>query len=326
MVRCSYFNIKGLIIQNIKEYGQAVGSPIAGGIELTDCTNMKHIQMLVQGCGDGFEASGSCDYLKYKNCDAYNNYSYCDNGDFANGFTLTMYGSTIQAHIELDGCRSWYNSDDGFDLFASDGSYQGGYVTFNNCWSFNNGRGSAGNGAGFKWGHTYIPRLNSVQRIFTNCITFNNNGIGYDKSESAVSAHFYNNVAYHNGLGTLGGQGFFNNNSDGTENDDGVPSIFENNISYNNTGGDYFLVSQIRDHDSWTIGYTVTDNDFLSVDPTGTDGPRNPDGSLPTLSFLKLKAGSGLIGAGINVGLATDGAGNFYNSSPSIGAYEYVAK
>ena len=277
IISCSYIILKGLIIQNIKEYGQYLGCPIAGGIELVDCTNITHDQIVVQGCGDGFETSGSCDYIYYNNCDAYYNWSWTDNGNFANGFTITNYGSTVQGHIFLDGCRSWHNSDDAYDTFSSDGSYQGGYITWNNCWAFDNGwspegvgngNGHEGNGDGFKWGHTYTPNLGVIQRTITNCLSFNNHGvngeIGFDQSEGNCMAWIVNNVAYHN-LNS----GFFNDV-------DGVVSTFRNNISYANGVVDVFESAQVRDHDSWTInsgGYTVTDNDFLSVDWTGTDGP-----------------------------------------------------
>ena len=156
-------------------------------------------------------------------------------------------------------------------------------------------------------GHTYTPNLGVIQRTITNCLSFNNHGvngeIGFDQSEVNCMAWIVNNVAYHN-LNS----GFFNDV-------DGVVSTFRNNISYANGVVDVFESAQVRDHDSWTInsgGYTVTDNDFLSVDWTGTDGRRNSDGSLPTLNFLKLKVGSGLIGTGVNVGLTYDGAGNLW--------------
>lgn len=61
----------------------------------------------------------------------------------------------------------------------------------------------------------------------------------------------------------------------------------------------------------------VTDADFVSVDSTGISGPRKADGSLPDINFLKLAQGSSLIDAGVNIGLAYNGA------APDIGYQEY---
>jgi len=63
--------------------------------------------------------------------------------------------------------------------------------------------------------------------------------------------------------------------------------------------------------------YSVSDADFISVDPSGIDGDRQSNGSLPVLSFLKLASGSDLIDAGANVGLSYSG------TEPDIGSWEY---
>ena len=44
---------------------------------------------------------------------------------------------------------------------------------------------------------------------------------------------------------------------------------------------------------------TITNADFVSLDYSGAPGPRNADGSLPTINFLRLAAGSDLIDKGI---------------------------
>jgi uncharacterized repeat protein (TIGR02059 family) len=62
---------------------------------------------------------------------------------------------------------------------------------------------------------------------------------------------------------------------------------------------------------------TVSDGDFQSVSTTGMDGPRQADGSLPVLNFLKLAKGSDLIDAGVDVGQAYDG------KAPDLGAFEF---
>ena len=47
--------------------------------------------------------------------------------------------------------------------------------------------------------------------------------------------------------------------------------------------------------------------DFLSVDDSAAYGPRKADGSLPDIPFMHLGANSGLINAGIDVGLPFNG-------------------
>jgi hypothetical protein len=57
-----------------------------------------------------------------------------------------------------------------------------------------------------------------------------------------------------------------------------------------------------------------------SVETTaGALGPRQPNGSLPNVSFLKLAAGSQMIDKGVDVGLP------FTGSAPDLGAFEYGA-
>jgi hypothetical protein len=62
--------------------------------------------------------------------------------------------------------------------------------------------------------------------------------------------------------------------------------------------------------------YIVTKEDFLSLDNKGVTDPRQLDGSLPELNFLKLAPGSDLINSGTNVGMPYNGA------APDLGAYE----
>jgi hypothetical protein len=56
-------------------------------------------------------------------------------------------------------------------------------------------------------------------------------------------------------------------------------------------------------NNSWNLTLTVDSSDFGSLDYSGAAGPRNVDGSLPTINFLKLAAGSDLIDKGVNVGI-----------------------
>ena len=60
---------------------------------------------------------------------------------------------------------------------------------------------------------------------------------------------------------------------------------------------------------------TVTGEDLSTI--PGMLGPRNADGSLPEVDFLKLKKGSRAIDQGEDVGLP------FAGKAPDLGAFEY---
>jgi MYXO-CTERM domain-containing protein len=70
---------------------------------------------------------------------------------------------------------------------------------------------------------------------------------------------------------------------------------------------------------SWDLNLVPANNDFTSVTDTGFMGPRQADGSLPAIDFMKLRAGSQMIDKGTNVGIA------FVGSAPDLGAYEFGA-
>jgi hypothetical protein len=120
----------------------------------------------------------------------------------------------------------------------------------------------------------------------------------------------FNNVGYHNADQT----GYRLNFEFNT-----YANILRNNIAFANQNPSNVQASYdnaIEDHNSWDSGFSVSNADFLSVNSTGVDGPRQADGSLPNLNFLHLKAGSKLINAGTNVELP------FSGSAPDLGAYE----
>ena len=70
-----------------------------------------------------------------------------------------------------------------------------------------------------------------------------------------------------------------------------------------------------HENNSWNGGFAVGCDDFLSLDDSGMNGPRNGDGSLKGSDFLKLAAGSDLVDGGVDVGLG------FCGIAPDIGAY-----
>jgi hypothetical protein len=75
------------------------------------------------------------------------------------------------------------------------------------------------------------------------------------------------------------------------------------------------ITSGTRDHNSWQ-GFTVTASDFVSLDTAQARAARNPDGSLPEITFMHLAPSSALIDTGIYVGIPYNGI------APDLGAYE----
>jgi len=108
--------------------------------------------------------------------------------------------------------------------------------------------------------------------------------------------------------------------------------ILRNNIAYPNktqyiTG--YGVDTQFN---TWDLNLTPAAKDFLSISDASVSGtgqtvettslalgPRQADGSLPNVDFLKLAAGSAMIDKGTDVGL------QFVGAAPDLGAYEYGA-
>lgn len=293
---CRYYHLKGLTVTGVSQHSRneevfGFGFRRGGGHILEQCV-AHDIQ------GPGFWGN-NLDTVYVINCDAYNNFDrYTDgySGGQADGFVFCFASGNAFTH--LTGCRSWFNSDDGFDCWENDGT-----VIFDNCWAFNNGRGQ-GDGTGFKLGRTILSPLPRTQRYVRNCMAFNNRYIGFLQNGANVSMEIYNNIAFSNDM-----PGFSIDQFDNV-------IIARNNISYWNKRPDYYI-NKNNDHNTWNAGFNVDvdDGDFISVDSTGVSVTRNTNGALPILNFLRLAEGSDLKNAGVDVGLPYSG------TAPDLGPY-----
>jgi hypothetical protein len=219
----------------------------------------------------------------------------------------TFVKNDLATRNVIDGCRAWCGSDDGYDLFGTNG-----IVTIKNSWSFWNGyecledgtRIARGDGVGFKLGPTASDavRLN-LTRIIQNNLSFENRYAGFDQNSARTLFHVYNNTSFKNGS-----FGYFFGH------DLGIPQVFRNNISFQDptNWGDDITGS----NNTWNGLVTVSSTDFQSLSSIGADGPRQADGSLPNLPFMKLAPGSDLIDAGTNVGLP------YSSGNPDMGCFE----
>ena len=139
------------------------------------------------------------------NCSSYGN---ADIGyEDADGFAAKL---TVGDGIVFDGCISYNNADDGWDLFAKVETGSIGSVTIKNCVAYGNGYledgTDAGNGNGFKMGGSSITGYHTL----INSVAFGNKAKGIDSNscpdiQVKQSTSFNNesyNVAFYTNAGS----------------------------------------------------------------------------------------------------------------------------
>ena len=105
-------------------------------------------------------------------------------------------------------------------------------------------------------------------------------------------AEYYNNTVYKNGQHGFDMYAY------------NIPFIFRNNIAFANTSTQLSNVYPVNSsNNSWDAGYSVSSSDFASLDTTGISGPRQANGNLPVLNFLKLNSSSPLYTGATDLGL-----------------------
>ena len=338
ITEATYLKFKGLTIRNVLMIHPTANTT---GTEVVDCGNIWFENMIVHDIGGAGMSHGGYDTLYVKNCDVYNCCDSLENGGDGDGFLCASGGTAIDTFkiAYFEGCRSWDNSDDGYDFGTTK------QLHILNCWAFSNGY-LEGDGNGFK--HSYSNVLDMSKRTMINCITSNNNnhhGIG-TSTANLVDSIYGPFMSYYNNFSYMDQQGFnhvgLDSNWDEVNGRAGV--IMRNNIIYGSTSA-YFLTWDnrldrfcVEDHNShiywededyypdrapWPYGevnpaYTITDADFGSLDTLELRRDRQIDGSLPEIDFGKLVASSDLIDGGIDVGLPYNG------SAPDLGYVEYA--
>jgi hypothetical protein len=287
-----YWHVKGFEIV----YARDNGVIIAGGNS-----------NLVEGCvihdsGDDGLTLGSTSVQTHGNlilnCDSYRNYGGGDgnNGDGYSAKAGCGIGNAFQ------GCRSWYNSDDGWDFYDNITNS----VTLLNCWAFHNGTNLwganpfNGNGNGFKLGGAGTH----ARHFLTNCVAFDNHKKGFDYNNGTGGHVMCNCTSFRN---TAENFKFPVVPTDGT-------NTFINNISYAGGGVD-LVAGSVTLSNSWQA-FTVTPADFVSLGWVFPVPGRNADYTLPVNGLARLAPGSDLIDAGRDIGLPYRGV------APDLGAYE----
>jgi len=311
----NYWHIKGLDIYKAGD----------NGMYTSGSYNIVELCVFHENRDGGCQVGGGASYNQYINCDSYSNYDSTGNsataGGNADGFAPKMDVGTGNYFY---GCRSWQNSDDGWDGYMrpSDDIT----TTIENCWSFMNGYLKDGvttypsmNGNGIKMGGSdNTPHTLRHNMIVKNCLAFLNKAKGFDQNNNVGSMTLLNCTSYNNGIGTSGGAYNFS-----TPLTLALAKILtvENCISYVYTKSPGYTfgtqTSPVFAADSWLSPFAdATAADFISIDTTGVRGPRKADGSLPEINFMHLARGSQFINTGTNVGLPFNG------SAPDLGCFE----
>ena len=262
-------------------------------------------------------------YNLFLNCDSYRNWDNVSEnklGGNTDGFGCHPNSSGMGNIFR--GCRSWFNSDDGFDIIRS-----GAAVEFDSCWSFNNGYStsfeSLGDGNGFKAGGFAYDAANKIpthvpRHTIKSCIAVRNKSNGFDSNHHLNGNDWYNNSAYQNQIN----YNMVNRKSPEADSsiwENGYNHVLKNNLSYKPRGSDTAYIDTAQNtlsHNSFDLGINISDKDFVSLDQSQLTASRKADGSLPDIDFMRPASGSKLIDAGVDIGF------DFFGKAPELGAIE----
>ena len=309
----NYVHFKGIVVQGAGD----------NGLQVTGSNNLIDQCTFRWNCDSGLQMKTGSDNL-ILNCDSYENFDYETSGSIggnADGFADKQYTNT--GTNTYRGCRSWSNSDDGWDSYEKIGN-----TVYDSCWCYNLGPASfdmtnhiryttdktyidgftnhiilnAGNGNGFKLGGNFTANNATLH----NCISVGNQVKGFDQNNNNGIMTIYNCSSYNNG-NNYG----FSNNTYGT-------LIIKNCASLSSKGSNSFSCKSVTQaYNTWNSGFSCVAGDFVSLDYTQMLNPRQADGSLPEITLLHLTGTSNLLNKGTNVGLS------FQGSAPDLGAFEY---
>jgi len=305
----NYFYWKDI---EITGYTQPNGSVLSYGFRVENSSNntFENLKVHGNGCGmtivnNGYTLHSTNNLVL--NCDFYENQDPLTTDDpYGNSDGLSIAWITHPEDVNtVRGCRFYWNSDDGFDMFSNDGQ-----VIIENCQSFFNGYipgtfTAAGDGNGFKLGASNDYR-NDVKRILKNCVAIKNKRHGFDINDELGIIKLYNCDAYLNGYSGI----VLSTNN--------LVNYAYNCLSYANTNPNGLSTNGIYLNNSWQNNITVNNDDFVSLDLSLLLTPRQSNGELPITNLLRLANGSDLINAGVDVGIPYNG------TAPDIGAYEKV--
>jgi len=254
------------------------------------------------------------------NCDAYRNWDYfSENGRGGNTDGFGCHPAAGGKNNIFRGCRSWFNSDDGYDCINAHEA-----TMFDHCWAFYNGYDkdfkSEGDGNGFKAGG-YARRPGSEipnpvpQNTVQFCLAVHNKSNGFYSNHHVTGSFWYNNTAYRNNVNF----NMLNRLHDDVNADvPGYDHKMRNNLGYKGNKETMNISDGKNDtaYNYFDLNLTASNNDFLSVDETQLTAPRKADGSLPDIAFMHLKPKSQFVDKGQDIGFPFNG------KAPDLGCFE----
>jgi hypothetical protein len=213
---------------------------------------------------------------------------------------------------------------------------------------YGTGKPPNGNGNGFKMGYS---RNDKGRHFIRNCVAWNNVATGFYSNYTTIGSTWINNTSYKNGDHSFGMPSTIYAEDERTRIAEVVPlmgdkaHVLKNNIAFPNKLSqigtcwekissqniDHYVDCPAGENNSWNLDLDLTEDDFVSLDDpsmtvTGEDlstipgmlGPRNADGSLPNVDFLKLKKGSRALELGLGAfeyGMPSSSSTNISSSS-----------
>ncbi len=237
----------------------------------------------------------------FLNCDAWNNWdNTSEDGKGGNTDGFGCHPTSGSTGNVFRGCRAWFNSDDGYDCLGAREA-----VTFENCWALYNGfspkQERTGDGNGFKAGGYGSAAANSLpnpipRHVVRFCVAVGNKNSGFYANHHPGGSDWLNNSGYRNGmnfnlLGRL---------ADNVTDVDGYGHLLRNNLSH----GPRTAIVKINAskceqvNNSFTLGLKLSDKDFISLDESELLRPRQANGDLPVVSFMRPVKGGPLVDIG----------------------------
>ena len=305
-----YYFIKGLDVTRAGDNGMHIQGSYN---KVQNCRFYKN-------CDAGMQITGgTAAYNEIMDCDAFRNFDFKSSGGAggnADGFACKL---TVGVGNRFVRCRSWENSDDGYDCYGSQND-----IYFEDCWVMENGQSTydvtdypgntvglvtnTGNGNGFKvGGNGAIGGATLIRCVSIGHRIMSASNKGFDQNNSVGRVICSNCISYNDGRAFS-----FPNNTDTRG-----AHIFANNIAIGAGNANSFHSSTVFKTNSWN-GIAASATDFLSITTANAKADRNADGSLPYMDGLfRLKSTSSLINAGIDVALP------FISTAPDLGPFEY---
>lgn len=338
----NYYMLKGIEIENAYVQGVLIQGSHNTFEQCVSHHNGGPGFGITLGHGDKTNPDGEkAAYNTFINCDTYSNFDWYKEkagkkraGTDADGFACSLSsGKGNNYH----GCRSWNNSDDGWDLFES-----GFGVVIENCWTWHNGILSDfkevykhktgaeltedifdGDGNGFKLGGNHsnggniCTKKSSGTNVLRNSISFGNKGKGIDQNNHEDGAYVENCLSFDNS----------SNIRFWKPANKGKVFVFRNNIIFGKgTEESAVKMPCTSESNSWDSNFKASENDFVTLKTEDALAPRNSDGSLPH-NFGQLKPTSKLINKGSKTGTIIDTGINlppipYKGKAPDVSPYE----